>query len=238
MSSSPDLQPWTYKFGYSYYDNFLANRKQQFATSGDFYSMWEGGWNAIDSTKVISDGFGPAVSVNNGIQVAGYVQKTFNGDMPECLTDKLANALKDAAAFLNDLVNAAFDAISGFFSDLFGSFICTATLEVVGHECGIKLLGKLKEYRDIRMEDSEIRDMYRHYTVLGPRIVRFIADDDDSAVVYKYLYAEYISKIVILIEEKEDYKVLEVYFQMVTDMVNRYDIPVSRRFTEWQKNWM
>jgi len=237
--STVDLQPLVYNFKYSYYENYKAARHKAFATSGDFFSMWRDSWNNADSVKVIDDGIGNAVTVNNGVEVAWYVKKHYNGDMPECLTDKIALGIREIHRYALAFVTLGISLLlEDFFTDLFKSFICSATLNTVGNECGHKMLTKLKEYRNIRLEDAEIRDMYRHYTIIGPKIVKAIDADEDTEVIYQYLYAEYISKILILVEERDDFGVLEVYFKMVTDMVNRYDIKVSKRFRKWQKNWM
>lgn len=228
-----DNAPWVYDFRFNYYENFYRNRLQALGSSGSYYDMWQNGWIFCDSVRTIDDGYGSVV-VNNGIDIKSYVQKHYNGDVPECLTDKIASAVRDAVRDVREFNKKIFDAVNDFVADLFGSFICTATMETLGTECGRELLVKMKAYRDTNMTDAEGIAMLRYYSVLGPRIVKALDEDPDAEALYKYLYADYVSKISKLIDRDDAVELLAIYFKMLDEMANRYNIKTTDRFKIWQ----
>ena len=230
-----DTSPWVYDFRYNYYENFYRNRLQNMGSSGAYYDMWQNGWIFCDDMKTINDGYGSVV-VNNGIDIKAYVHKHFNGDVPECLTEKIAREVRQAVRDVKDFNKKIFNAVNNFVADLFGTFICTATMETIGTKCGMDLLVKMKAYRDNNMTDAEGIAMLRYYSVLGPRIVKALDADPDSNVVYKYLYAEYVSQISKLIDLDDQIEILVIYFHMLEEMAGRYNIETTDRFKLWQTN--
>ena len=240
--ASPDTAPFVYDFKYSYYENYYRNRIQQMGTSGDFYKMWKDAWESQDALQVI-DG----VLVNNGIDITYYVHKNYNGDTPMCLTDKI---IREIDRIINDTVStiaaslvsftvyistAILSAVTKFFKKAIGSFIVTATVNTLEHKCAKEFIEKLKNYRDATMTSREARNMLRYYSVLGPKIVDAIEDDKDKETVYRYIYAEYISKLSGLIDMDEKFEVFSVYFSMIDDMLDRYQIKTSKRFVSWRQ---
>ena len=70
------ITPWTYNFKYNYYQNFYINRRTAMSNSGSFYDMYVKDWKPYDEVKSIG-----GVSVNNGVEIAPYVKRHYNGDM-------------------------------------------------------------------------------------------------------------------------------------------------------------
>jgi hypothetical protein len=245
--ASSDLQPWVYDFKYSYYENFYNTRLQQMSQSGDFYHMWKEGWNPQDSVKAL-DG----VLVNNGVDISHYVHKHYNGDVPLCLTEKL---VREIDRIINDpdiwLIASIFPggigvmitlaitrAVVNFLNKIFGSFIVTATVNALDHECAVEFIEKLKNYRDATMTSKEAKNMLRYYKVIGPMVVDSIEEDPLKEHVYKYIYAEYLSKLRKLIDDDNRLEVFHVYFMLMDDMMDRYNIKVSKRFVKWRQYMM
>lgn len=230
-----DNAPWVYDFRYNYYGNFYRNRLQAMSSSGSYYDMWQNGWIHCDDLRTIDDGYGSVV-INDGIDIKAFIKKNYNGDVPECLTDKIENAIKDAIDWGQDVASSIASTINEYLDDLFNSFICTATTDTLSTACGRALLGKMKNYRDNNMTDADGIAMLRYYSVIGPRVVTAIDNDPDRDALYKYLYAEYISKISNLIDDDAQVEILVVYFGMLEEMVIRYDIKTIHRFKQWQMN--
>jgi len=151
--------------------------------------------------------------------------------------EKYEDVEKYTDMFADDIYNAIEDAISDFFDSL-GSFICTGTVNVLGTKCGNELLWKLKTYRDETMNEAEGLEMLRYYAVLGPKVVKLISEDPDKIIIYKYLYSEYISKLEGMIERQEKNDVFILYFKMVDDMLERYDINPGKRYTKCRDHLM
>jgi len=234
-----DTAPFVYDFRYNYYENFYSQRRSEMSTSGSFYDMWSTAWLHTDSVKALDDGLGVgSVDINNGVYIRDYVKKYFNGDTPDCLTDKLIRGIKKALKYANPfyIQKLIFDAIKKFLKKLFGSFVCTATMDVLGTQCGMDFLSEMKSYRDRNMTDKEGVDMLKYYDVLGPKIVANINEDDDSHIVYQYIYAEYIDKLREPISRDDSAEVLKIYFRLIDDMVTRYDIKTIGRYKVWQQN--
>ena len=232
-----DNAPWVYDFRFNYYENYYRNRLQAFGSSGSYYDMWESGWINCDSVRTIDDTYGVgSVVVNNGIDIQAFVAKNYNGDLPECLTEKVVTAVREAVRDVREFNTKIVNAVTDYLADVFGTFICTATVETIGTECGRKLLVKMKDYRDNNMTDAEGVAMLRYYGVLGPRIVKAIDADPDRDAVYKYLYADYVSKISNMIDRDQQVELLVVYFKMLNEMSTRYGIKTSDRFKLWQTN--
>lgn len=224
------ITTFSYDFNKSYYENFLANRYGEMRNSGQFAEFYPRLWEAYDETKVI-DG----VTVNNGIDIKTFVQTVYNGTVTLCMLDALARAVSDVIGqiFGCSIGKAIFKVIS-FFTDLLGSFICTATIDTLGTECGTTFLKALKDYRDVEiMSNKEGIDMVRYYTVIGPRIVEAINNDLEKHTVYAYLWNNYIEPLGALVENNEQEKVIYIYFTMMDEMVKRYNLDVSPKFNTW-----
>lgn len=213
------------------------------STSGNFYDMFSGAWSNIDSTAEVTDGFGdnPTVVVNNGIDIEWYVKKNFNGDTPECITDQIYDAVIDPfkvtyylAVFDFDKMEELVSETLSDFADWFGTFICTSTVEVLGTKCGNALLQRLKDYRDETMTGEDGMEMLRYYAVFGPKIVQRVSEDPDRLAIYKYIYSDYISRLEGMIERHEKLEIFILYFQLIDDMLARYEINPGKRYRKCQ----
>ena len=238
--ASPDTAPFVYDFKLSYYENYYLNRLKQMGTSGNFYHMWEEAWNLYDETKSVG-----GVAVNNGVDVTYYVHKHYNGDTPMCLTEKLVREIErimDESWVKSSIVLyvALFvvAAIVKFVNKILGSFIVTATVNALDHECAKRFIEELKEYRDQTMTTGEARNMLRYYSVIGPRVVDAIEEDPQKDFVYKYIYSEYLTKLPALTKADKKMEVFHVYFTMMNEMIDRYQIQTSKRFKRWLSQQM
>lgn len=225
-----DITTFSYDFNKSYYENFLSNRLGGMRNSGQFYEVYDRLWQSYDTTTTI-DG----VIVNNGVDVKEFVQQVYNGTVPLCMVDALGRAIADAIGGIFGCgVGKAIFAVIDWFTDLFGSFICTATVESLGTECGTDFLKQLKDYRDDEMMTyKEGKDMVRYYGIVGPKVVKAIEADKERATVYLYLWTTYILPLGIMVENNDKSKVIYIYFKMLDEMVTKYDIKVSTRFDNW-----
>lgn len=239
--ASPDTQPWVYDFRFNYYENYYRNRIQQMSSTASFFNMWEEAWKLHDDTVIIG-----GVAVNHGVDIRAYVQRHYNGDTPKCLTDKILAVIRDftrnpivlAAALVSGigLVVLVAAVVIDLVASLLGSFIVTATTNVLGQECAKNLIDKMKTYRDTRlMSEKDIKNMLRYYSVIGPRIVDALNSDLDNEAVYKYIYAEYISRLDSLMDADDRFEVMTIYFNLIDDMIERYNIKTSKRFIQWRQ---
>ena len=227
-----------YDFSKTYYENFISNRSQSMAGSGDFSHVYGSLWKELTSYTTI-DG----IEVDNGVDIKGFVQYAYNGDQPTCMVDKLAkeigNLLGDIGqrVGLGDLgceIGQVFYDIVDSITDVFGSFICTAASEVVDKKCNKEMIDGLKMYRDeLSSQDDEYKQMAKYYMIVGPKIVEAINKDKNSTTIYKYQMSVYILELIGLAKAKQGRKFVELYLRMMDEMVNKYDIKVSKRFKKW-----
>jgi len=225
----------TYDFNKTYFENFYNARLKEMNSSGDFYRMFYDSWDAKDSNITV-DG----VAVNNGIDIKDYVQRIYNGQTPKCMLDQMAYDIGAALGGLGDfgcaLGKAIYDIINAF-TDIFGTFICTATVENLGKECGAEFLATLKDYRDATMTDREGILMLGYYRDIGPQLVEAINKDPDREAVYSYLWTDYIVQLPDIIESGNKHKVLTIYLAMIDEMADRYGIETTDRFKLWKQKY-
>jgi len=230
--------PFSYDFNKSYYENFYFDRYNAMATNGDYYDFFERLYSPNDSTKSVPGlNFGPAVVVNTGVEIADYVHHHYDGKSPECLTDKLVNVIEDAiediAYELANLEDAVLETLSEL-ADIFGSFVCTATVEMLDDGKAQPFLAKLRAYRqDIAMSGKDGMDMSRYYAALGPKVVEAIEGDVDRRTMYQYLWAYHILPLSKVDSDCGRMEFIGKYFRMMDIMVKHYDIKVSERFNTW-----
>lgn len=235
---------FTYDFSLSYYENFLANRYNALSTNGSASVLfndegdnsrriwYDTAWGGAE-TEIVN-----GIVVDNGINVKEYINNVYSGDQPTCLVDKIAreigNALGDVFGDVGcDIGQIIYDIIDSI-TDVFGSFICTATLEDT--RCGESMLKQFKEYRDTEvLTTHQGMRMVRYYEVLGPKIVRAIDEDSDKEVIYKIILADYLVPLQVAIESKDRDGVFGIYFKLMDDMVKRYGIRVGSVFDKMVK---
>ena len=221
---------FNYNFELSYYDNYLHNLEKSIPKAGNVYTMFMDSWLTKSTTKVV-DG----VVVNDGIDIKDHVQRVYNGQTPECLLDAIGHKIAAASTKIFGCeFGKAIYAIIDDFTDIFGTFICTATTEYLGRECAASFLQVLKDYRDSTMTDREGLLMLKYYRDIGPKIVEAISNDVDKDDVYKYLWADYISTLHTLVACNDKDKLIGVYLQMVDEMADRYNISTGKEFTDWK----
>lgn len=224
------ISTFSYDFEKSYYENFWSNRYSAMRNGGQFNEAFTRLWGAYNSTKTV-DG----VDVDDGVDIKLFVQYTYNGDTTLCMIDAMVQAITDIIGSVIGcgIANAIFDIVDAI-TDLFGSFICTATVEALGTECGESFLTTLKSYRDEEMMTyREGLNMVRYYTVIGPRIVEAIESDIERHTVYAYLWNTYIEPLGTMVKGNEKEKIILTYFTMMDEMVKRYKLDVSPKFDHW-----
>lgn len=232
-------QPFTYSFSRSYFENFKANLVSQQSTSGSFNVMFEDYWK--DYRRIDTNG------MDVGIDLKTFVQNIYNGDQQICLIDKIAREIGQAVADvfgavgLGDLGCSLGNAISKVFdkfTDAFGSFICTATAEALDSECARKMLAEFKGYRDSRvMTTRKGAQIVRYYQVLGPKIVEAINKDLDKDVVYASIMQDYLMPLKIAVDSDDTKEVFIIYFKLMADMVDKYQIKTGMKFRQWVKDY-
>ena len=243
MISQSNGVPFAYDFDLSYFENFLINRRKALGTQGNFGGVLDA-FDNVDTTRVVS-----GITVNGGVDIKNYIQRVYNGDTQTCLLDKIHREIMsislqafDLAFFGNfgsvgcaiaNFTNKIFDS----FTDVFGSFICTATLEQLGTKCGKETLAKLKKYRDDEvLSTKEGKDIVRYYGVLGPLVVTAINEDEDKDIVYKHIMAKYILPLKGIVSSSDVDKdlVYKIYFALIREMRQRYNIDVSKTYLKWE----
>lgn len=224
------ISTFSYDFNKSYYENYWANRYGAMRNAGEMNDIMDRLWWNYNETQNI-DG----TNIDYGVDIKSFVQTTYNGQEQLCMLDALAQEIFDVlgSVFGCGLARALFK-IFDWFTDLFGSFICTATVETLGTECGQEFLQVLKDYRDKEMMTyREGLNMIRYYRVLGPKVVEAINADIESHAVYTYLWITYIAPLPTYIENGEKDKVIYIYFKMMDDMIKKYDIETSDKLDNW-----
>jgi hypothetical protein len=239
------IQPtgaFSYDFNLTYYENVYMNMLKTAKTTGEVAVIFNSAGTSPNEDKYWYDTSWPSattttidgVVVDNGIDVRAYVQDTYDGEQAKCLVDKFAYAVLDFSKNLPGgcfLAQALYQFID-WFTDLFGTFICTATVKST--QCSAALIPILQQYRDEVV--PQIEDGYKmakYYTVIGPRIVRAIDADPEKEQVYKYIGITYLQPLVMYMGSGDVDKCLFVYFDMLNDMVNRYSIKTTPTFDKW-----
>lgn len=182
-----------------------------------------------------------------GIDLKTFVQNVYNGDQQICLIDKVAREIGQAVAdifgavglgdlgcSLGNVISKVFDK----FTDIFGSFICTATAEALDSECARKMLTEFKDYRDNRvMTTKKGKQIVRYYQVLGPKIVEAIDKDVDKAIVYANIMQDYLVPLKTAVDSDDNKEVFRIYFKLMADMVDKYQIKTGMKFRQWVKDY-
>lgn len=239
--------PFVYSFQRTYFQNFKANLAQTAMYSGSFNVMFEDYWKEKDSNgnykyrQIDANGFDMGISIKN------FVQNVYNGDQQICLLDKVFREIGQAVA---DVFNAvglgslgcdignAISKVMDAFTDIFGSFICTATAEALGAECYRDFLAELKGYRDSKvMTNNKGKRIVRYYQILGPKIVEAINNDENKAEVYAMIMNDYLFPLRDAVRADDSKEVFRLYFRLMSHMVDKYDIRVGMHFRKWVKEY-
>ena len=227
-----EISTFSYSFDRSYYENFWANRYAAMRNSGEFHYLNDELWQKHNDSLIL-DG----ISVDNGVDIKPFVRAVYNGQQRMCLLEIIGDAILEAigSVFGCSVARAIEDALDDI-ADFFGTFICTATVETLGTECGREFIDMLKEYRDVEMLTfKEGIDMLRYYRIVGPRIVAAINNDPEKHTMYTYLWNRHIKPLEALIKDGQKGKVLHSYFTLIDEMVKHYDIDMSPRFDKWME---
>jgi len=254
MLSNPGI-PFIYDFNKTYHANFLDNRKKALISSGGIMEILHNPtyWQQYDELSTIN-----GITVNYGISAKRYINDVYNGKTMTCLLDTIVRevirAINDVVGWLTgalgipgvgdfictitNAINDVFDA----FTDLFGSFICTATLK--GFPCGESILQGLKNYRDLEiLTFEEGKKIVKYYHILGPKIVAAIDSDIEKDVMYMYIANKYILKLndAITVEsvdkQTQKIKIITMYFAMMDEMIEIYKIKTTKQYKLWSKEY-
>jgi hypothetical protein len=237
--------PLVYDFNRSYYENAYGNFLASYKVTSEIGTLMSYVPGNTEANYWYAEGHGTTtkiiegVDVDAGVDITEYVQKIYDGEQRLCFIDNLAKQILDIP-IIGGLLPCSvrqlvFDIIDGF-TDLFGTFICTATLKTT--PCGEDLIELLKEYREevaATMEDSD--KILKYYTIVGPRIVKAINKDSEGDHVYNYLGAEYIHPLIVAMKTKDYDTSVKLYFRMLDEMVSRYDIKTLPVFKEWVERY-
>ena len=239
-----------YDFNKSYYENVYSKIIDNIKTQGPAGHLFKDTPTMPISDKYWYDttwgGAGTeiinGITVDNGINIRNYVVNIYNGDQPLCMIDKIFKEItgviagilpKDLSCGIGQIV---YDIIDSF-TDLFGTFICTATVNTLS-SCSNDIIRLLKEFRDdisIDLEDS--KKILKYYTVVGPKIVNAIDNDVDKDHIYRYLGINYIVKLVEAKSKKDKENAIKLYFTMLDEMVKRYNIKTIKSFDTWVERY-
>lgn len=240
-------QPFTYSFSRSYFENFKANLVSLQSTSGAFNVMFEDYWKEKDVNgnykyrQIDVDGF------DKGISLKTFVQNVYNGDQQICLVDKVAREIGQAVADVFDAVGLGdvgcklgnvISKIFDKFTDAFGSFICTATAEMLDTECARDMLAEFKNYRDTKvMTTKKGQQIVRYYQVLGPKIVEAIDKDEAREFVYNEIMQNYLMPLRLAVKNDDSKEVFRIYFRLMEHMIDKYKLKVGIKFRQWAKDY-
>lgn len=231
-------QVWVYSFTYSYFENFKNTVKQAAKGAGAFNIFWEDYWLKYRTSNNGYDG---------GVDIKTFVNNVYDGSQPVCLTDKIAReigkavydtlnavGLGDAGCAIGKAINDVIDS----FTNIVGTFICTATITTLDNECGQVLLDLFKKYRDDEVLTTKkgIR-IVKYYSIIGPRIVQAIDEDPNKEEVYQYIYDKYLLHLKEAVDSKNKPLVFEIYFLLMQDMLEKYNIKASKEFRKWLKEY-
>lgn len=117
----------------------------------------------------------------------------------------------------------------GTYEDIKGGFrtklcyITTAVCESLNKDDDCMELNLLRDYRDnILSKEPEGRALIEEYYDVAPTIVKRINRQDNSSIIYRRLYNDYILSCLSSIENKDFTGCKETYTLMVTELKKRY----------------
>ncbi len=108
-------------------------------------------------------------------------------------------------------------------------FVTTAVCTGLHKPPDCRELIMMKRYRDdylLRQEDGE--RLIREYYDIAPTIVKRIAKEDDPETVYHFLWDNYISRCIVLLEEEKPEECRDIYTQMMNFLRQKYVITDTR----------
>lgn len=242
-----------YDFNKGYYDNVrtLIYNDLRVATEMSFifntYDTGDKYW--YHPTEGATSDVVGGVTVDNGIDIREYIHNVYNGDQPLCLVDKVAKeilqltgrifyelGLDELGDFVCSISQLVFNIIDAF-TDLFGTFICTASVKYT--DCNSKLVEDFKQFRDdMAPTVKESNRMLKYYTVLGPKVVRAINKDPEKDQVFKYLTSHFIKPLHDKVRDNDVEGFVTLYFKMLNEMVNRYNIATTVYYKRWAKEYL
>lgn len=144
----------------------------------------------------------------------------YPASMSEPFTDRLLEEWN--GAFKVKLGKARFaDIESGFHKKL--CYITTAVCESLGKGTDCYELTLLKSYRDNYLEPTpEGHKLVAEYYDIAPTIVKRMEKEPDSKKLYREIYDRYLRPCIHEIEEQRMEECKELYFQMVTELKEKY----------------
>lgn len=102
-------------------------------------------------------------------------------------------------------------------------YITTAVCESLGKEDDCYELNILRDYRDTYLRATEDGEqIVNAYYDIAPSIVKRINKCDNSSVIYKDIYTQYLSPCIHLLEEGKKEECKEIYIDMVLGLEKKY----------------
>lgn len=239
--------PFTYSFSRTYFENFKLNMAQEVGQGGSFNIMFDDYWKKKNTNGSYKYRIIGADGTDRGIDIKKFVNDVYDGSQPVCVIDKIfreigrviyqitnAIGLGDLGCSLSNAINNVIDK----FTNVFGSFICTATIENMQDGCHKQLLDVLKEYRDNKvMTNAKGLRIVKYYNILGPKIVQAINSDTNSNQVYRYIMEQYLVPLEVAVQQNDATTVFAIYFKLMDEMVLKYNIKASKEFKQWVKEY-
>lgn len=162
--------------------------------------------------------------LNYNLTLAVYVIPfimEYKSDFSNELSDEIIASWNDRFPKAN-IGKSNFEAInSGFRNKL--CYITTAVCQTLGKPDDCYELNLLRNYRDVYlMDEADGPEIIDEYYDIAPTIVKRINKSDNSSMVYKKVWEEYLNPCIKLIEADKKDECKDLYYQMVRDLEKQY----------------
>lgn len=215
-----------YSFDKTYYENFLHNRVAGITGSGKVnvtikQLFLNGGSLVVDNINTI-DCIGH-------VDFKNYVKRIYNGDRPECIDEKVKNAIHEAGKAISTWDDKAAGWIDNTFGTNIGngSYICTeVTNKLNNADIYMPIFNK---FRDNYIFKSQIGiKIFKEYRDIAPLLIKNMKEDIG---IYEYLFNAFLISFQDLILNDNYATALDVYFDMLDYLCERYSIKPIQRVT-------
>lgn len=116
-----------------------------------------------------------------------------------------------------------YQSINGYQSG--GCFITTVTCEILDKKDDDKVMNGLRKFRDdVLQKDEKYAEILQNYDVVGPIIANKLKEDENKEKIAETVYESVLTPIAALVEDGEDEKAVEAYYQMTLLFINYYGL--------------
>ena len=106
-----------------------------------------------------------------------------------------------------------------------GCFITTVTCEILDKKDDDKVMNGLRKFRDdVLQKDEKYAEILQNYDVVGPIIANKLKEDENKEKIAETVYESVLTPIAALVEDGEDEKAVEAYYQMTLLFINYYGL--------------